>query len=185
METARTIRIDSECYMDDEWKGYIYGPEDEFDEVFVITGNNDYKEIASASWYNKAVEYLRDHDFDITYETITDVLRKLFPDDEFEWRTITGCVQGEYQEVLYKRNAITCDDINELFECLGDFYFGYVTEIYDEEENCATYVANSEMWKHDDDLKEFIKDLLCVGDDEKVRFIKSNGYVMTKKWEEI
>lgn len=186
----RTIKIDNDCNAWDiypnEWKGYVYAPE-EFDEVFVIKGNKDFKETVDASWYKKVVEYLEENDIEETENSTLDALKKLYPKDTFKTETIRGCVQREWQEVIYKANAIICDDINELFECFADFYFGYITEIYDEEENCVTYVAHSEIWKHEHkgDLKEYIRSLMEIGDDEDVKFIKSNGYITVKSWEEL
>ena len=188
----RTIKIDTEydgfeLYPDD-WKGYVYGPEEEFDEVFVIKPGDRYTEINSASWYQKALEYMEENDINETEGNVLSTLRKLFPDDKFDSFAICGCVQGEYADVIYKANAFADEcNIKELRDCLGDFYFGYVTEIYDEEENCVIYVSNSEFWEveNEGNIEKYIRELIGIDDDEEVRIMKSNGYTMVKNWERI
>lgn len=75
------------------------------------------------------------------------------------------------------------DDFREFF---GDFYFGHVTNLIDEEENVCEYVADSEFWKHEDtDLKEFVCEYLDIDSDEEIEIMKSNGCTMVKNWEVI
>ena len=177
----KTIKIDTEAYMyENDYKGYVYC-EDLFDETFVITGNPNYKGVASASWYCKAVEYLEELDEEVNPYSIIHVLEILFPDDEFEYTQITGYVQGEWQDVIYKKSEIENFDS----QWLADFYFGYVAEIYDEEEDIGTYVSKSELWNVRDhgDLKQYIRDLLQIDDEEDFQVLKSNGYIMVQNWE--
>lgn len=187
----RTIRIDNEAdswmLWPNEWKGYVYGPEEDFDEVFVITGNRDYKGLREASWYKDAVEYLENNYEEVTLDNIMETLTKLFPNDTFEKMEINGFSQNEWQYVIYKTNAADFwgDDLKETLE---DFYFGYVTEIYNAEDKVVTYVGNQEMWKYEDDqnkLKDFICDLIGIDPDEDVQFLVSDGYEMAKKWKAI
>lgn len=179
----RTIKIDTECntwdLYPDEWKGYIYAPEDEFDDVFVVVGNRDFDNITDAQWYRAALEYIKENGLPET--EIMSVLNKLYPNDEFDRFDITGYVQREYQTVIYKVNGSNfSDDFKEVF---GDFYFGHVTEIIDTQENAHEYVADSEFWKHEDnDLEAFIRDLMYIDDDEEIEILKSNGYTTVKNW---
>ena len=182
----RTIKIDTECNAWDlypnDWKGYIYGPEDEFDDVFVIVGNRHYNNITDATWYKTALEYIEEND--LPKSEIMSVLKKLYPNDEFGMFDITGYTQGEYQTVIYKLNGSTFS--NDFKEVFGDFYFGYVTEIIDAQENVHEYVADSEFWNHETkDLDAFVRDILNIDDAEEIRILKSNGYTQVKNWVEI
>ena len=180
----RTIKIDNECdssiLWSDEWKGYVYAPEEEFDEVFVIKGNRDYNQHTSASWYQKALEYLEENDIYESNTNIMNALEKLFPNDTFKWSIIRGSCQGEWQDVIYKANAM--EDDSGLIDDLQDFYFGYVSEIYDEEENCVYCVSHTDMWKHEDNLDNYIRNLCCIDDNEEIEILKSDGYSMVKNW---
>lgn len=182
----RTVKIDEECnrcYLyPDEWKGYIYAPEDEFDEVFVINDsyNNGNK---NASWYKKAIEYLEENDINENETEILKALRKLYPNDTFDTFPITGYVQGEYADVIYKVNG--SEWVDDLKEAFGDFYFGYVTELIDENENVHMYVSDSELWKYRNELEKFVRDILEIDEDEEIEILKSNGYTTIKNWEKI
>lgn len=178
----RTVMIgDATCYDYDNWKEFVYAPEEEFDEVFVIFGNRDFKGVTNASWYQDAIKYISDNDLrEMEYE-IMEALQKLFPGDQFDLFVIRGCSQGEWQNVICKRSALETSDYEELKEDLADFYFGYVTEIYDEEENYCYHVSNSEMWKHKDNLKEFVRELFSIDGD--FRLLKQNGFTKIPNWE--
>jgi hypothetical protein len=184
----RTIKIDTECnawdLYPDEWKGYVYGPQEEFDDVFVIVAPRHYYSITNADWYEKALDYIDENDLLETEDEIMKTLEKLYPNDRFDKFDITGYTQGEYATVIYKANKldISCD-LNEFVECFGDYYFGHVTEFIDTQENVHEYVADSEFWKHENkDLKSFVCDILCIDKDEDIQLLKSNGYTQVKNW---
>lgn len=183
----RIIKIDTEpntwSYLyPDEWKGFIYGPEEEFDNVFVIVAPSDFNRSTDASWYQKAIEYLEENDIPNNETEVMKALKKLYPDDEFDTFDITGYVQGEYATVIYKVNGSEFPD--GFKECFGDFYFGYVTEFIDEEENVHNFIADSEFWEHEDkDLRDFVCDIFNIDPDEDIEIMKSNGYTMVKNWE--
>lgn len=188
----RTIKIDNECnawdIYPDEWKGYIYAPQEEFDDVFVVVAPRHFNSDTDAAWYQEAIKYLEENDIFENETEILKALEKLYPDDKFDTFDISGYVQGEYATIIYRVNKLNLScDLREFIECFGDFYFGHVTEVIDTEENVHEYVADSEIWKHEHkgDLKAFIRSLMGIGDDEDVKFIKSNGYVTVKSWEEL
>lgn len=181
----RTIKIDTECnawdLYPDEWKGYIYAPQEEFDERFVVVAPRHFDSLTNAPWYEKAIEYLEENNIIENETEIIKALKKLYPNDKYDTFNITGYTQEEYATVVYKVNGVEwSDDLKEIF---GDFYFGHVTEIIDEEENVHEYIADSEFWEHEDkDLKAFICDMLQIDDNDEIEILKSNGYTTVKNW---
>lgn len=178
----KTIKINETAFLDEgEWKGYVY-PEEFFDEVFVIFGNPDYKGVKEASWFKKALEYLEENDRPETDVEILKALKILFPDDEYDYCSITGSVQGEWQQVIYKKKEVIGFDK----EYLADFYFGYVAEVIDEEENLCEWTSYSELWdaEYKGNLKEYIRDLMQLGD-EDFRILKCDGHVTVPNWKEV
>ena len=164
----------------DGWKEYIYGPKEEFNEIFVVIVPKEFNSTEDASWYRKAIEYIENNDIDYGETEIINTLNKMYPDEKFDTFDITGYVQGEFATVLYKANGIEVSA--DFRECFGDFYFGHVTEIIDEEENVHDYVADSELWKHEDNLDEFVRDVLQIDEDEEIEILKSDGYITVKNW---
>ena len=155
-----TIKINTtpDWWPYEEWKEYIYPPE-EFDEVFAVFGNSDYKGVTNASWYKAVVAYQEENDVDFM-----SALKILFPNKRFEHVPIRGSVQREWQDVVYDATSV-CDFDAESF---ADFYFGYVTEI--RTDDLVEYVSDSVFWEHehDGDLKKFLCDLMWVEDEDVV-----------------
>ena len=148
-----TCPMDSSFYLSDgEWKSYIYAPVDEFDETFIVYGNPDYKGVTSASWYKSAIDYLEKHDI-LPTETddIIKALKELYPDTVFDRFHIIGYSQGEWQDVIYKADAVASEIDNDFKDAFGNFYFGYVTEIINEDDNIHTYIGDDEYFVCRDD----------------------------------
>lgn len=184
----RTIKIDTECnawdLYPDEWKGYIYGPQEEFDDVFVVVAPRHFNSDTDAAWYQEAIKYLEENDIFENETEILKALEKLYPEDKFDTFDISGYVQSEYATIIYKVNKLNLScDLREFIECFGDFYFGHVTEFIDVQENVHEYVADSEFWKHEDkDLKSFVCDILDIDSSEDIQLLKSGGYTYVKNW---
>lgn len=107
--SKRIIKIDTECnawdLYPDEWKGYIYGPQEEFDDIFVVVAPRHFTSLTDAPWYKKAVDYLEENDIPMNETEVMKALEKLYPDDKFDTFSITGYVQSEHAEVIYKVNG--------------------------------------------------------------------------------
>lgn len=192
----------------DEWMNCVC-PDDKLKEKCVVYGNRDYQEYKEAKWYVQAVEILKDIDcghgedsirewynlskdlyskieelFDKCsyYEQILlDVIKLLNPKKEFETTCIRGCVQREWQNVIYEKDAFDT-------EILADFYFGKITEfslLEDDEYENTIFVADSQVPYKTDDLKKFARELFEISEDEDVRIETSDGYVRVKQWKDV
>ena len=209
----RTIRINTQadCYWlfsGDEWKGYCGCTEEEFGETYVIKGNRDYKEIAEASWFEKATDLINDLEQEVDrkyftdltdaqygkakeviekcrysddFDTIIKVLNILYPEDEFKSGTIRGYCQRDWQEVLYKVN------VPHNLELLEAYYFGMITEIYDETENIVECVTDDAIWdaERKGEIEKFVRETLDIPENEEIKILMSDGYVTTIKWKEV
>lgn len=206
----RTIRISNSdiswLYRDSEyWKNFCGC--DDFDETYVVFGNRDYAEIKNASWYCEAINLGGDLDngceredfdnltdeqynkakeiydncrcYDDT-ETIIKFLEVLYPDDKFKTCVIRGYVQGDWNNVIYKANVT--HDIN----LLEAYYFGEVTEIFDEE-GATAVVTDDDLYKakHEGRLKDLCYDLLDIDKEEEIKIYEDDGYITTIKWKEV
>lgn len=193
----------------DTWKEYCGA--DNFDESYVLTGNQYYNEHAEASWYT-AVMYLIDDLYDEAkhenFPRFTDeqwlkimeiyngkgcldddanvlrLLKILYPNDEFKITEIHGYRQGDWQKVFYKANTPHNIDLLEAI------YFGKISRIYAEDEDGTTIsdiVTHDELWKAQDNgtLKQLVRDHLGIPEDEDVTIYESDGHVQTLKWKQV
>ena len=199
-------------YDDGYWKDYICA---EFDETFVLCGNRSFVTHKEASWFKKMYEILKDisiydyeptelvRDYNISYpmaekmidlvnlwEDIDslkmwmDCLRVLYPDSYFYTRTIRGFVQSDWQEVICK--ASSKEEAMNLIAVLEEVYFGDISEVWsDLEESHTEVVLSSELREHSDDLDSFLKGLLDIPMNEKVKIYQANGYIQKIRWEEM
>lgn len=209
----RTIRIDSQeggtwLYNNGDWKDYC-GVEN-FDETFVIHGNRDYHGIEEASWYEKAKELLGDLDqnefeevqrlypeytneqfakiLDVYGKKYRDeddlyvaILNIIFPEENFKTATIRGYSQSEWNDVLYKDGEGV--DINQL----EAFYFGQISEVYEEGDGCTAIETHDNLWKaqREGTLEKFVKDMLDIPSDEEIEIYESDGYIQTTRWKKV
>lgn len=203
----RTIKINTEETVwwlydgEDSWKEHVSA---NFDETYVIKGNNDYKEIAEASWYKRAMDIIHDFEQEVEKEYFTDltetqyreikeiidkcqysddfgtiikVLKVIYPKEKFETATIRGYCQGDWNDVLYKANGA---DV----ELLEAYYFGMVAEVYDETEHIYAVVTNDALWRAEmeNKVEGLVRECCDIPDDEEIEIYKSNGYVKVTKW---
>lgn len=185
----------------DSWKEEV---SENFDEIYVIKGNRDYKEIVEASWYKRAMDLIHNFEQEVEKEWFTDltetqyneikeiidkcrysddfatilkVLKVIYPEEKFETATIRGYCQGDWNEVLYKVNGA---DI----ELLEAYYFGMVAEVFDETENFNAVVTDDALWKaeRENKVESLVRECCYIPDDEEIEIYKSDGYVKVINW---
>ena len=121
------------------------------------------------------------------YDTEVLILRILYPDRNFVEETICGCMQSEWQNVIYDKDLY--EDMNRFEE----FYFGEINEVLlyncneGREYECSDYITNSGLWtaEKDGNLKEILLDRFELPKDSKVQFEVSDGYMQVKKWKQL
>ena len=195
--------------LNDSWKEYC-GVEN-FDETYVIKGNDSFHAHDTAEWYQKALELGSDLnlgcekvDFpDLTDDqykkakeiydkcrcfdddkTVIEFLGVLYPNEEFETTTIRGYVQRDWQEVIYKKTP----EVN--IKLLEAMYFGMLTEIWCEDEDGVTisgFVTDDQFWEAENNgtLKELVRDVLDIPSDEPIEIYKADGVIKTTNWTKI
>lgn len=208
-----TIRINTDdFYCDRDYKEEICGCTEDFDEIFVVTGNRDFIGTTEASWYNKVKEMLNDldcyYEFDEWKDIYTelnvnqanqikelydkcrcvediycDVLNIIYPECKYVKRTIRGYCQGDWQEIIY--DSLKVND--ELVDYLESYYFGMIAEVNYEEENYFDYITDEELWKaeREGNLVEIVRSMFDIDKNEKIDLYKSDGTTRVIKWKQI
>ena len=185
----------------DSWKEEV---SENFDEIYVIKGNRDYKEIAKASWYKRVMDLIHDFEQAVEQEFFTDitetqynqikeiidkcrysddfgtvlkVLAVIYPEEKFETATIRGYCQRDWQEVLYKADGADT-------KRLEAYYFGMVAEVYDETENVSAVITDDALWEaeRENKVEELVRKCCDIPDDEEIEIYKSDGYVRVTNW---
>lgn len=101
---------------------------------------------------------------------------------KYEWSTIRGYCQGDWQEVLYPADKYNARDL--LDELEGYYFTGsdYVITIYEDDEEKHWYCAF--FWQDNDTIKEFVaEDCGCSVDDVHLFYI--SGYCSTPCYTEV
>lgn len=180
----------------------------ENNDRFIITGNRHFQTTGTAAWYDKAKEILNDLDNDYFvgaclryYSELTRSQRlailKVYNDCEYSdsnetiasvasiltghdirTATIRGCVQGDWNEIIYDATQATQDDVRTI----ESYYFGDYSEIYDGD--IMAYVTNDEI-RNADNLKAFCLESLGYPTDTECELYESNGYVTAKAWSKV
>lgn len=178
------------------WKDYV-GCED-FNEQVVLYGNRNYNGIKEASWYQKAKEIIDDINiYDDYPEDMSDenkeeirkillsscddvpveVLRILYPDDEFKTGTIRGYSQGDWEYYIVKGDV----DV----ERLEAYYFGNVVDIFvkDNEEEYGDVMTCDELWDAErEGYEKVFRERYEIPEDEELKIYVADGYVQTLNW---
>lgn len=184
---------ESELLWFHDYKEEVAG--DEFEEMFVVTGNRDYIGCTNASWYEKAKEVLGDMElvdypgsaFNEWHKEFTREQRKAllkvyeecrYTDDletivkaaniiypEREFRTAT--IRG-YCQGDWQEVAYDAT-VEDSLDYLEAWYFGKITEIHcidDEEMDVWSTATNDEIWKWEREDRLAKELLLMFGYDE-------------------
>lgn len=178
------------------WKDYV-GCED-FNEQVVLYGNRDYSGIEEASWYQKAKEIVDDINnyddypddmseenkekireiLDYSHDDVpVEVLRILYPDDEFKTGTIRGYSQGDWEDYIVKGDV----DVEQL----EAYYFGNVVDIFvkDNEEEYGDVMTCDELWDAErEGYKKVFRERYGIPEDEELKIYVTDGYVQTLNW---
>lgn len=198
----------------EDWKEYV---SENFDEIFVIHGNRDYNAIEEAAWYDEVKYLMRDfdeldwndkddvastrqyyHDYSDEQwkaickiydeckvsdsdDTYLKVLQILHPEEKWEIGTIRGYSQSEWNDVLYKATNV------ENLDTLEAYYYGHLTELYDETENVTAIVTHDKLWEaeRENKLGELIRNYLDIPKDEEIHVQESDGTIQVTKWKEV
>jgi hypothetical protein len=96
---------------DEEWKSYVVG--EDFDNIFVITGNRDFIETVEAKWWNRAKTILNDLD---NYEPI--------PGSVFNFYTEEDEVSHEQRKAILKvyEDCYSIDDAETILKVANILY---------------------------------------------------------------
>lgn len=180
----------------DAWKDYV-GCED-FNEQVVLYGNRDYSGIEEASWYQKAKEIIDDiNNYDDYPDDMSEenkeeirkillsscddvpmeVLRILYPDDEFKTGTIRGYSQGDWEYYIVKGDV----DV----ERLEAYYFGNVVDIFvkDNEEEYDDVMTCEELWDAErEGYEKVFRERYGIPEDEELEIYVADGYIKTPDW---
>ena len=178
------------------WKDYV-GCED-FNEQVVLYGNRDYSGIEEASWYQKAKEIVDDINnyddypddmseenkekireiLDYSHDDVpVEVLRILYPDDEFKTGTIRGYSQGDWEDYIVKGDV----DVEQL----EAYYFGNVVDIFvkDNEEEYGDVMTCEELWDAErEGYEKVFRERYGIPEDEELKIYVTDGYVQTLNW---
>ena len=178
------------------WKDYV-GCED-FDEQVVLYGNRDYSGVKEASWYQKAKEIVDDINnyddypedmseenkekireiLDYSHDDVpVEVLRILYPDDEFKTGTIRGCSQGDWEHYIVKGDV----DV----ERLEAYYFGNVVDIFvkDNEEEYGGVMTCDELWDAErEGYEKVFRERYEISEDEELKIYVVDRYIKTLDW---
>lgn len=178
------------------WKDYV-GCED-FNEQVVLYGNRDYSGIEEASWYQKAKEIVDDiNNYDDYPDDMSEenkeeirkillsscddvpveVLRILYPDDEFKTGTICGYSQGDWEYYIVKGDV----DV----ERLEAYYFGNVVDIFvkDNEEEYGDVMTCEELWDAErEGYEKVFRERYEIPEDEELKIYVADGHVQTLNW---
>lgn len=178
------------------WKDYV-GCED-FDEQVVLYGNRDYSGVKEASWYQKAKEIVDDINnyddypedmseenkekireiLDYSHDDVpVEVLRILYPDDEFKTGTIRGCSQGDWEHYIVKGDV----DV----ERLEAYYFGNVVDIFvkDNEEEYGDVMTCDELWDAErEGYEKVFRERYEISEDEELKIYVVDRYIKTLDW---
>ena len=179
------------------WKDYV-GCED-FNEQVVLYGNRDYSGIEEASWYQKAKEIVDDiNNYDDYPDDMSEenkeeirkillsscddvpveVLRILYPDDEFKTGTIRGYSQGDWEYYIVKGDV----DVEQL----EAYYFGNVVDIFvkDNEEKYSDVMTCEELWDAErEGYEKVFRERYGIPEDEELKIYVADGYIQTLNWE--
>lgn len=180
----------------EDWKDYV-GCED-FNEQVILYGNRNYNGIKEASWYQKAKEIVDDiNNYDEYPEDMSEenkeeirkillsscddvpveVLRILYPDDEFKTGTIRGYSQGDWEYYIVKGDV----DV----ERLEAYYFGNVVDIFvkDNEEEYGDVMTCEELWDAErEGYEKAFRKRYEIPEDEELKIYVADGYVKTLNW---
>ena len=144
----------------------ILGCDGEFEQRFVICGNNDFNMMKRASWFVRLQNILFDLDmgeiedkdlseeqkealtkiyednYSIGTDEMVEMLNIIYPTKSFDYTEMHGCVQREWMDIIYEeKDRIYVDDIS-------DFFFGYVSSVELEDEGFIL-VPHNKMWNID------------------------------------
>ena len=172
------------------WKNYVH---EDFDEHVVLYGNRSYNGCTAASWYERAMEILNDIDNWDEYpedlpeeinaklkelydgcrninDIVVDVIRLLYPNDEFECGILRGYCQGDWEYYIVKGDVDT-----ELLEAL---YFNKISDVtvIDGDDNIGGFITDDALWeaKREDKLKEVLMEQFDIPDDEEIKIYKAD-----------
>ena len=85
LKTMTTIKINSQdiyyIFTNDEWKDYVI---DDFDEKIVIHGNNHFDSTDCASWYEKALDVMKDIDQNFEDDDIYDLYKNDYTIEQWQ-----------------------------------------------------------------------------------------------------
>ncbi|WP_288681580.1 hypothetical protein [uncultured Eubacterium sp.] len=185
------------------WKDYVGC--DDFDEQVVLFGNRDFNGIAEASWYNKAKEILENIDYydeypedlstidnaklkelyencDCIEDIIIDVLKILYPEDEFKEGMIQGYCQSDWENYIVKGNV----DIN----LLEAYYFGKISDVWVEDFNdngsYSSTITHDDLWEAErKGLEKFLRDRYDIPEDEELHIYIADGTIQVLDWKEV
>lgn len=210
-----TFRIDTEAELwDYNYKEQVAGTEEDFNETFVLTGNNRFKGTENASWWQRAKEIVGDLDQDTFpgqvfayYKNLSRQQRKLILEKYNEYRySDSPELILEVAAILYPEKSFGSREIrgycqgdwqnvyyDKQYENVIDFleawYFGQITEIHciDGTEEVWGTITDDELWKWEREgkIKEELLELFEYAEDTECEIYTSNGFVQVKQWEKV
>lgn len=80
------------------------------------------------------------------------ILNALYPDISFNWMSIRGYSQGDWNEIIYKVDELTQENI----EYVESIYFGKYALVYvtEDDDSCINgLITDSELWDIEDNYK--------------------------------
>ena len=164
----------------------------------MLYGNRHCRGIEKASWYQNAnriindINIYDDYPEDMSEETKAkireildyssddvpvEVLRILYPDDEFKTGTISGYSQGDWEYYIVKGDV----DVEQL----EAYYFGNVVDIFvkDNEEEYGDVMTREELWDIErEGYEKVFRERYDIAADEELKIYVADGYVQALNW---
>ena len=122
----------------------------------------------------KKLERFLDYSHD---DVPVEVLRILYPDDEFKTGTICGCSQGDWEHYIVKGDV----DV----ERLEAYYFGNVVDIFvkDNEEEYGGVMTCDELWDAErEGYEKVFRERYEISEDEELKIYVVDRYIKTLDW---
>ena len=157
------LLTDLDGYYTEEDIEKLIHPKTEEDKQFFSDFRGCIREWGEDNFRNVLSKYQSDEKNHVSYrndeERIQVYLNQAYPEREYKIATIRGNVQSEWKDVLYDSKAVSEEEI----ECLSDYYWGNLAELYIEDEDhnllWTSTVSLDKLWNAEahKELKTFVE----------------------------
>ena len=134
-----------------------------------------YDDCSEEVWRN-LYDVIENEEVSDSDEGIVFILSYLYPDWKFDYGTIRGYCQSDWQDVIFRSDLTTKDEIETV-------YFNKMYLLNEDGTGTCGYVSHNKYWKaemHKDGVEKLVREELDLGDEIDIQILKKDSG--DKKW---